>query len=115
MTNPEQETFQSASAANVDIGGGELLIDPGRREVRKGSTIVDLTSAEFDLLWLLASSVGQVVSRDALYQELYRIEFDGVDRSIDLRVSRLRRKLGQDSHAVSFIKTVRNVGYQLAR
>lgn len=99
----------------VDIGDGELQIDPGRREVRKGSEFVELTSAEFDLLWLLASSVGQVVSRDALYQELYRIDFDGVDRSIDLRVSRLRRKLGRDSHAVSFIKTVRNVGYQLAR
>jgi two-component system OmpR family response regulator len=60
------------------------------------TTAIDLTTAEFDLLWLLARHAGNILSRDDLLQELRGIGFDGLDRSIDARISRLRRKLGDD-------------------
>ena len=74
---------------------------------------VTLTTAEFDLLWLLACRAGTVVERDTLYQELRGIPWDGVDRSMDLRVSRLRRLLGDDPKHPTLLKTVRGVGYLL--
>ena len=107
--------MNTVSSPDSVTSSGELVIDAGRREVRKSGELIELTSAEFDLLWLLAERLGEVVSRDDIYQRLYRIDFDGVDRSVDLRVSRIRWKLGEDSKGNSFIKTVRNVGYQLAR
>lgn len=97
------------------LSGGELFIDAGRREVRKNDALIALTSAEFDLLWMLAEHQGTVVSRETLYQQIYRLEFDGLDRSIDLRVSKLRKKTGVDKSGSPFIKTVRGVGYQLSR
>lgn len=71
----------------------------------------DLTSAEFDLLWALASCAGEVVSRDELMRQLHGIEFDGLDRTIDGGVSKLRRKLHDDRGAPQHIKTVRGKGY----
>ena len=78
-------------------------------------TPVELTTAEFDLLWLLAASAGQVVPREQIYQSLLGLKYDGLDRSIDLRVSRLRKKLGDDPASPSRIKSVRGVGYILAK
>ena len=74
----------------------------------------ELTTAEFDLLWQLALHAGTVVARDELYQQLHGMRYDGLDRSIDLRVSRLRRKLGDDPTHPQRIKSVRGVGYILA-
>ena len=58
--------------------------------------LVDLTTAEFELLYLLARHAGQTLSRNDIYQEIHGMKYDGVDRSIDLRISRLRKKLGDD-------------------
>lgn len=102
---------------SADPGGerrveiGDLVIDAAARTATKAGRAIELTSAEFDLLWLLAQHAGQPMSRDAIYKELRGIEHDGIDRSIDLRISRLRTKLG-DKRA-SLIKSVRGVGYQL--
>lgn len=94
----------------VNVGG--LVVDAGRRSVTMDEQTVELTSAEFDLLWLLASHVGESLTRDAMYQALRGIDHDGIDRSIDLRVSHLRNKLGERGGAL--IKSVRGVGYQMA-
>lgn len=72
---------------------GELSIDPSTRNVHLQSALLELTTAEFDLLFLLASNAGQILDRDALLRGLRGIAFDGLDRSIDARISRLRRKL----------------------
>ena len=80
-----------------------------------GSEAIDLTTAEFDLLWLLARHAGSILSRDDLLQELRGIGFDGLDRSIDARISRLRRKLGDDPENPSRIKTVRGKGYLFSK
>ena len=91
---------------------GTLVIDRASREARIGGELVGLTSAEFDLLWALACKAGQPVSREVLLKELRGIDWDGIDRSMDVRVSQLRRKLAADPDHVGRIKTVRGVGYQ---
>lgn len=97
--NPERLTF------------GELMIDNAAREVRLGEEPVDLTSAEYDLLWLLASNAGKILTREEIFERLRGIEYDGQDRSIDVRVSRIRPKVGDDPMNPRRIKTVRSKGY----
>ena len=75
---------------------------------------ITLSSAEFDLLWLLAKQVGSVVKREVLHEQIFRLPYDGLDRSIDLRISRIRKKLDDDPKQPAIIKTIRNAGYQLA-
>jgi DNA-binding response OmpR family regulator len=93
---------------------GALVIDAGRRTVELAGVAIALTTAEFDLLWLLAQGVGQVLSRGDIYQSIHGIKHDGLDRSIDLRVSRLRKKLGDDPDNPRRILSVRGVGYMLS-
>ena len=93
---------------------GRLELDLASREVRQGGQPVVLTTAEYELLRFLAERAGQVVSRDDIMQGLRGLEFDGLDRAIDARISRLRRKLGDDADAPSRIKTVRGQGYLFA-
>ena len=95
---------------------GWVVVDRGRREVRVGGVVVDLTTAEFDLLWLLASRAGTPVDRDTLFEELRGIPYDGLDRSMDMRVSQLRKRLVDvDPEGRAPIRTVRGAGYQLVR
>ncbi|MDR2837294.1 MAG: winged helix-turn-helix domain-containing protein [Azonexus sp.] len=94
---------------------GQFRISQATRTASLGDTGIDLTTAEFDLLWLLASHAGNVLSRDDLLQELRGIGFDGLDRSIDARISRLRRKLNDDPENPTRIKTVRGKGYLFSK
>ena len=93
---------------------GQLNIDPHSQLIRLGDKTIDLTSHEFELLWLLASKAGQVLSRQFIYQYLLNIDFDGKDRKIDVRVSRLRKKLGDNIDAPFRIKTIWGQGYLFA-
>ena len=106
---------QSLNEKAADIVVGDLSIDPGSRSVRLAGRAVELTTAEFDLLEYLALRAGTVVPRKVLYVDLLEIPYDGMDRSVDLRVSRLRRKLGDDPQRPDRIKSVRGVGYLLAK
>ncbi|KMN83034.1 winged helix-turn-helix domain-containing protein [Chromobacterium alkanivorans] len=94
---------------------GQFCISQATREATLNGELIDLTTAEFDLLWLLSSHAGQVLSRDDIMSELRGIGFDGLDRSIDARISRLRRKLGDNPDAPARIKTVRGKGYLFSR
>ena len=89
---------------------GALFIDRIGRDVKLAGRPIDLTPAEFDLLWLLAVNAGRVLPRNEILRDLRGLDYDGFDRSIDTRVSRLRRKLGDDANSVH-IKTVRPHGY----
>ncbi|WP_348771893.1 response regulator [Pseudoalteromonas sp. MMG013] len=91
-----------------------LKIDARSRRVTFDEQNVVLSSAEFDLLIVLADCAGTIISRDALHQKIFKLEYDAMDRSIDLRVSRLRKKLGDDPKQPTIIKTIRNKGYLLA-
>lgn len=90
---------------------GELVIDNGGRSVSLNDELVDFTSAEYDLLWLLASNAGRILSREDIFERLRGIEYDGQDRSIDVRISRIRPKIGDDPENPKRIKTVRSKGY----
>jgi len=103
-----------AEQASDPVAVGTLVVDAARRSVEIDGVALDLTTAEFDLLHLLAKHAGKTLSRDDISQEIHGIRYDGVDRSIDLRISRLRRKLGDDSAKPHRIKSVRGVGYMLS-
>lgn len=90
---------------------GPLTVDPGRRSVDLEGKPVSLTTAEFDLLQFLVEHAGKIVSRQEIHQHIHGCPYDGLDRSIDLRVSRLRKKLDDDPTDPRFIKSVRGVGY----
>jgi two-component system response regulator RstA len=90
---------------------GALVIDQTRREAWLNEQLIDLTGAEFDLLWLLASNAGRILSREETFVALRGIEYDGQDRSVDVRISRIRPKIGDDPDMPRLIKTVRSKGY----
>ena len=90
---------------------GNLVLDSGARNVTLNGDPLDLTTAEFDLLALLMQKAGSIISRDQIYEALRGMAYDGIDRSIDLRVARLRKKIGDDGKSPTVIKSVRGVGY----
>ena len=90
---------------------GELEVSGANRTVYFQEREICLTTAEFELVWFLAERAGTVVAREDLYRGLRGIDWDGADRSIDLRVSRLRRKLGDSGRDV--IKSLRGEGYMM--
>jgi len=100
-----------ASEAGSRLEFADLVIDHASRDVWLRDERVDLTSAEFDLLWLLSSNAGRILSREEIFEVLRGIEYDGQDRSIDVRVSRIRPKIGDDPMNPKRIKTVRSKGY----
>ena len=91
----------------------ELTIDLTERTVTLGGDDVALTSAEFDLLSVLAKRAGTILSRDEITQQLSGNRYDGLDRTIDNKISQLRRKLGDNANVPTRIKTVRSKGYVL--
>lgn len=98
-----------------DIRFGRFLISRVSRDVVLGSESISFSTAEFDLLWLLAKHAGKVLSRDEIKAALRNIDHDAFDRSIDMRISRLRRRLGDDAENPRRIKTVRGKGYLFSR
>lgn len=85
-------------------------IERDSRRVWLDAQPVDLTDSEFELLWALASHAGEVVPRDVLFQRLRNREYDGLDRSIDMRISKLRKKLANYTDR-ELIRTLRQLGY----
>ena len=102
--NPEPETRTSFTI-------GELHISSKTREATLSGKPLSLSSQEFELLYLLASNAGTILSRDDILSTLSGIEYDGLDRSVDIRIARLRKLLMDDPANPRFIKTVRSVGY----
>jgi two-component system response regulator CpxR len=98
---------QVRSKGRIEVNG--VALDPGTREVFCDERPVEMTTLEFDILETLVRSAGSVVSRDALMESMYNRKATPFDRSIDMHVSHLRRKLETDR---TLIKTVRGVGYQ---
>ncbi|MCL1094523.1 response regulator transcription factor [Shewanella kaireitica] len=92
-----------------------LSLNAAAKSVSIEQQVLDLNANEFDVLWLLALKVGTVVSRTDLIAELRGIEYDGFDRSIDIRISRLRKKLHEAKNQPYKIKTIRGKGYLFCR
>jgi len=94
---------------------GEIELDPASRTVYQNGKPLELTSVEFNLLEVLLREAGNVVSRDRLVDSVLGRKFSPFDRSIDMHVSKVRRKLGDTDGGADHIKTVRGVGYILIR
>jgi DNA-binding response OmpR family regulator len=93
---------------------GTLTLDPGARRVTVEGREVPLTGYEFSLLYALASRPGRVLSREQLIDLAGGNAEEAFDRSVDVHVSRLRQKLGDDPKSPRMLKTVRGAGYLLA-
>jgi len=107
-TTPTSPTESSALIVE------DLVLDPASRTVRQDNTLIDLTDVEFTLLEVLMRSPGKVVEREALAESVLGRKFNPFDRSLDMHVSRLRRKLATDDPTHDDrVKTVRGTGYQL--
>ncbi|MEM9192276.1 MAG: response regulator transcription factor [Myxococcota bacterium] len=102
-----------ATADDKETRVGDLVLYHTSRRALLGERELDLSTAEFELLAFLARHAGTVVSRDVLYSSLRGTKYDGIDRSLDVRVSRLRRAIG--NRGDQFIKTIRGTGYLLAK
>jgi two-component system, OmpR family, response regulator CpxR len=103
------------SAAPEHIAVGDVEVDTGTRHVRRAGGSVELTNVEYEILVLLLTSAGRVVKREDLVRSALGRELSLFDRSIDMHISHLRKKLGHHIGEVERIKTVRGVGYIYAR
>ena len=104
------EPRSAAPGSRIESNG--IALDPGAREVFAHGKRIELTTFEFDILEMLMRSAGRVLSRDALMENFYNRKATPFDRSIDMHISHLRRKIeGGDD----LIKTIRGVGYQFCR
>ncbi len=109
-----RRTQKPASPPMEKITVGDVELDPAARVVKRAGEPVELTSVEFGMLEALMRAAGQVVTRDQLAQSVLGRKFMPYDRSIDMHVSKLRKKLG-DSEDADKIKTIRGVGYVFTR
>jgi len=103
-----------ADAAMASVTVGDLTVDPRGRRVTLGGRAVELSPKEFDLLAHLAARVGTVVSKRELLSEVWQLPYGGSDKTVDVHLSWLRRKLGESAAAPRLLQTVRGVGVRLA-
>lgn len=104
---------QSASGGPVSFGGGQLVIDESRHEVRHRGELVALSPTEWGVLAALARVPGRVYSRYELVNSVRGYEWEGYERVVDSHVKNLRRKLGDDPASPTILETVLGVGYRL--
>lgn len=89
----------------------DLVLDRDTRKVTQEGAVLDLTDADFELLWVLAEKKGEIVTRDELFERLLGKAYDGLDRAIDMRISKLRKQLGDEDNPPRYIRTLRGRGY----
>ncbi len=103
---------ESRTDGSVTVGG--LRIDPRSREATLDGVPLDLSPREFDLLHYLAARPGEVVSKRELLTHVWQIPYGGADKTVDVHLSWLRRKLGETSAEPRYLQTVRGVGVRLS-
>ena len=114
VTRRSQIASKQSKTEQDETTVGEVYINSSTREAALEGKPLSLTALEFDLLLCLTRSAGKVLTRDTLLDEIAGRNYDVFDRSIDVHISSLRRKLGDDFKNPRYIKTVRSVGYMLA-
>jgi two-component system response regulator RegX3 len=93
---------------------GEVRLDPAKREVTRSGEVLELSRKEFELLQLLMSNAGSVVTRERAIDEVWDTNWFGSTKTLDVHVSGLRRKLGDDSNEPRFLHTIRGVGFRFS-
>jgi two-component system response regulator RegX3 len=109
---------RASAAAEAEPGPareiGEVRLDPARRQVTLRGEPLELSRKEFDLLRLLVESAGTVVTRERLIDEVWDVNWFGSTKTLDVHVSAVRKKLGDDPAAPRYLHTVRGVGFRFA-
>lgn len=113
VTRRSQLTTMQSKNETEEITVSDIYINSATREAKQNGEPLILTALEFDLLQSLARSAGRVLDRDTLLDEIAGRNYDIFDRSIDVHISSLRRKLNDDSKHPRYIRTIRSVGYML--
>ncbi|MDR5694919.1 MAG: response regulator transcription factor [Armatimonadota bacterium] len=108
-----RRTGPAEPARPVLLRVGDLVLDPTTREVTVEGKPLELTTKEFELLQLLMNHPRRVFTRDMLLERLWGPDYFGSSRTVDMHISRLREKLGDDPSNPRYIVTVRGVGYTL--
>ena len=96
---------------DATIRFGSLTIDTASRDVWLDKEKIILSTHEFELLLIISEKAGTILSRDYLFKKLYNREYDGLDRTMDVRISQLRKKLGDNAEEAYRIKTIWGKGY----
>ncbi|WP_199611446.1 response regulator [Flocculibacter collagenilyticus] len=115
LIQQSQKSTEDDTSSEETIQYGNFKIDKQARSVELNDAVVDISSNEFDLLWSLAVRAGNTVTRDELIQSLRGFDYDGFDRTVDLIVSKLRKKLKDNATKPYRIKTVWGKGYLLVK
>jgi DNA-binding response OmpR family regulator len=103
----------AATPADATITIGGLMLRPDAYEARLDGTMLDLSPKEFDLLHYLATRPGQVVTKRDLLTNVWRQPYGGADKTVDVHLAWLRRKLGESAQEPRYLRTVRGVGVKL--
>lgn len=98
--------------AVLSFDNNKLIIDIDKRSVKLNGEQVSLTPNEFDILYVLASNKGKVFTRESIIERVFGIDFDGSDRSIDVHIKNLRKKIEEDTKSPRYIVTVTKIGYK---
>ncbi len=110
----DDQKTNSPSLQAQEVTLGCLHVNASNQTVVLDGQPVEFSTQEFALLWELTCSAGTILSRDELFKRIRGIEYDGMDRSIDVRISKIRKKLGDDPQNPQKIKTVWGKGYLLS-
>ena len=106
---PQRDTHEIVEKSKLEFGS--LIINKSARRVLRNRIDIELTSTEFNLLWFLASQEGSVLSREQICECIFNVEYDGLNRSVDNKISRLRKLLQDNTEKPKGIKTIRGKGY----
>lgn len=106
---------QEMKGNQTRINVADLTLDIETRHVFRNDKTLHLMDSEFELIWYLAQHAGEVVTRDQLFKKLRGREYDGIDRSMDMRVSKLRKTLAEQCDGAQYIITLRQRGYIFQR
>ena len=95
----------------VNIGGG-FEIDENKMLIKKDGKAVELTSAEYELFLLLYKNKGNVITRDYILENIKTMSYESIDRTVDVLIGRIRKKIGDDPRNPKYIKSIRGYGYK---
>lgn len=101
------------SDAPEQVNAGDLCLERARRTVTRDGVELPLSETEFEIMWALAKRRGEIVSREQLFESVLGREYDGLDRSIDMKISSIRKKLGDSQTPPRYIRSLRSRGYLL--
>ncbi len=100
------------STSNLIFDDGKLSIDYDKRVVKVNGKEISITPNEFDILYALVSNKGKVLSREQLIDKIFGIDFNGYDRTIDVHIKNIRKKIEEDTKSPKYVVTVMKVGYK---